>query len=180
MLEAHKVTGNDAFLESASKHLEWVMSTKTGTDWFEYAAFSTDEVPYLHTIVYTVRGLLEGGMLLDDDVFVSAAKATADRLIKYRQQAGVLKGVYDRSWNGRNFHCLTGNAQIALGDERYLDGATAEVEFLKTQHLLEGPYVLRGGVPGSQPVWGPYMRFRYPNWAAKFFCDAIMAKSQVG
>jgi uncharacterized protein YyaL (SSP411 family) len=189
LLEAHDVTGNDAFSEGAITHLKWVTSTQTDTDWFEYAAFSPKELPYLHTIAYTVRGLLEGGLLVDNDALVSAARATADRLLKYRQKNGELLGAYDRSWNGSDFHCLTGSAQTALiwlrlydrfEDKQYLDEATAEIEFLKTQHLLEQSSELEGGLQGSQPVWGPYMRFRYPNWAVKFFCDAIVEKSRVG
>ena len=27
---------------------------------------------------------------------------------------------------------------------------------------------------GSLPIWGGYSRFEFPNWAAKFFADALM------
>jgi hypothetical protein len=33
---------------------------------------------------------------------------------------------------------------------------------------------MRGGIKGSHPIWGGYDPFRYPNWAAKFFIDAMM------
>ena len=33
---------------------------------------------------------------------------------------------------------------------------------------------LRGGIAGSAPIWGDYSRFEFPNWAAKFFADALM------
>ena len=29
-------------------------------------------------------------------------------------------------------------------------------------------------MPGSFPVWGSYMRFGLPNWAAKFYLDALL------
>lgn len=188
LLEAHDVTGIDTFSESAVANLEWVTSVQTDSDWFEYAAFSPNEVPYLHTIAYTVRGLLEGGLQLDDDRFVSAARATADRLLERRDRSGPLRGAYDRSWNSPEYHCLTGNAQTALvwlrlyeqfDDERYLDGATAEIDFLKTQQPLEGPAAVRGAIKGSHPVWRSYMRLRYPNWAPKFFADALIRKHSV-
>ncbi len=188
LLKSYEVTSNNKFLQSATKHLEWVISVQTNTEWFEYAAFSPDEVPYLHTIAYTVRGLLEAGLWLDDDTLVSAARATADQLLTCRQEDGPLSGAYDRSWDGRDFYCLTGNAQVALvwlrlyekfNNEQYLTAATAEIEFLKKQHLLDGPSPLQGGIKGSHPVWASYMRLRYPNWAVKFFCDAIIIKEHV-
>jgi len=38
---------------------------------------------------------------------------------------------------------------------------------------LDGPPETRGAVKGSFPVSGGYVRFQYPNWACKFFIDAI-------
>jgi hypothetical protein len=34
--------------------------------------------------------------------------------------------------------------------------------------------VVRGAIAGSAPIWGAYSRFEFPNWAAKFFADALM------
>ena len=33
---------------------------------------------------------------------------------------------------------------------------------------------LFGSIPGSYPIWEKYLYFRYPNWAAKFFIDALL------
>jgi hypothetical protein len=33
---------------------------------------------------------------------------------------------------------------------------------------------VRGGVPGSSPLWGEYGSFKYLNWAAKFMADVLM------
>lgn len=187
LLEAEGVTGNDAFRESAVANLRWVRSMQTETDWFEHAGFSPSEVPYLHTIAYTVRGLLEGGLALDDDRLVSAARATADRLLSHQREEGSLRGAYDGDWNGADFYCLTGNAQIAVvwlrlyelcGDDRYREAASTEISFLKRHHALGGSTGVRGAIKGSLPVWERYMRLRYPNWAAKFFCDALMITSR--
>ena len=32
---------------------------------------------------------------------------------------------------------------------------------------------IRGGIKGSQPVWGRYAPMSFPNWATKFFVDAM-------
>ena len=36
-----------------------------------------------------------------------------------------------------------------------------------------------GGVPGSSPYYGRYMAFRQPNWATKFFIDALLLEDEV-
>jgi hypothetical protein len=33
---------------------------------------------------------------------------------------------------------------------------------------------VRGALPGSYPIWGKYEPFAFPNWATKFFADALM------
>lgn len=185
LIEAYDVSGDDTYRDAAVGHLDWVASTQTDTDWFEYAAFSPDEVPYLHTIAYTTRGLLEAGIRLEDDSMVSTAAATADRLLECRDRNGPLRGAYDRKWTGSDYYCLTGNAQTAIiwlrlyeygGEKRYLEAANAEIAFLKTHHLLDGPAPIQGAIGGSSPIWASYMRLRYPNWATKFFADALLTK----
>lgn len=187
LLKTSAVTGDDSLKKSAVAHLNWVMSVQTETDWFEYAGFSPDEQPYLHTIAYTVRGLLESGILLTNDEMISTARATADQLLT-QQQTGPLRGAYDQSWNASDFYCLTGNAQTALiwlrlyewtEDERYLDAASTEISFLKRQQTLSGPDDIHGSFRGSHPVWERYMRLRYPNWASKFFSDAVMTSLRI-
>ncbi|MBC8072612.1 MAG: hypothetical protein IAG13_30100, partial [Deltaproteobacteria bacterium] len=32
----------------------------------------------------------------------------------------------------------------------------------------------RGAIKGSHPIWGGYSPFTYPNWATKFFVDALL------
>lgn len=184
LLQTAAVTNDDRYQDAAVSHLSWVVSVQIDEDWFEFAGFSPDEVPFLHTIAYTVRGLLEGGLWLDNEEFIAAARATADRLLTEQGQAGPLLGAYDRFWVGRQLYCLTGNAQMAViwarlhewsGDRAYLDAANRELGFLFRQQTLDGPSAIDGAFRGSNPVWGPYMRLRYPSWAAKFFCDAVMA-----
>ncbi len=33
-----------------------------------------------------------------------------------------------------------------------------------------------GGIKGSLPIYGRYAPLQYPNWATKFFADALLAK----
>ena len=36
----------------------------------------------------------------------------------------------------------------------------------------------KGGLKGSHPYWGRYISFRQPNWATKFFIDAILMEQE--
>jgi len=38
---------------------------------------------------------------------------------------------------------------------------------------------LRGGVPGSWPVWGDYGRLMILNWATNFFAEALLAEQTI-
>ncbi|WP_458207751.1 hypothetical protein [Haladaptatus sp. NG-SE-30] len=184
LIVAAKSTGSDAFRDAAKRNLDWVAEQRLANGWFEKASFERGQPPFLHTIAYTIRGLLEGAVLLDDDALFDAAQDSADRLLEVKNRDGVLRGEYDSSWNGSSYCCLTGNAQTTLvwlrlaeltGDPQYRSAAVHELDYLKSRHRPTGPLPLRGALAGSDPVWGRYLRFRYPNWAAKFFADALLA-----
>ena len=79
---------------------------------------------------------------------------------------------------------MTGDAQTAIvwlrlyevtGVDRYREAAQAVNHYLaSTQDLASKDEGIRGGVKGSQPIWGEYGSFEYLNWAAKFYADALM------
>jgi len=58
----------------------------------------------------------------------------------------------------------------------YLAAAQRAIAFVaSTQDLVTDHPGVRGGIAGSYPIYGRYGRFKYPNWAAKFFTDALLA-----
>jgi hypothetical protein len=60
---------------------------------------------------------------------------------------------------------------------RYREVAHLLIDDVKATQWLgdsEAPYY--GGIPGSYPIYGRYARLQYPNWAAKFFVDALLLK----
>ncbi len=182
LLAANEHVGSPTVRSTAMRNLRWVADQQREDGWFRRAGFDRGDDPFLHTIAYTIRGLLEGAVILDDDELLDAAIRSAAAFLEIQQRTGILTGRFDSSFQGSNFYCLTGNAQMAIiwyrlfditGVPRYRTEADRTVRFLKQRQPLTGPSVLRGGLSGSAPVWGPYMYLRYPNWAAKFLADAL-------
>jgi len=55
------------------------------------------------------------------------------------------------------------------------DHARKAIAFVKGHQRIDDPDpIVRGAVAGSAPIWGRYSMFEFPNWAAKFFADALM------
>ena len=117
--------------------------------------------------------------------FVDAARRTATALLPLVGEDGRLPGRFDAAWHpAARWACLTGMAQMsvvwhrlaAVGEgEHFLDAKRKVDRFLLSVHDVDSADGgLRGGVRGSYPVNGAYCRYRAPNWATKFFVDAIL------
>ena len=96
-----------------------------------------------------------------------------------------MPGRFSTGWRpASRFSCVTGNCQIAIlwakaseDDPRFL-AATSKLldQQMVTQSTTSSNPGILGAIPGSRPVWGEYNPLSYPNWAAKFFIDAIRAE----
>jgi len=62
------------------------------------------------------------------------------------------------------------------GDVAFRRAAQRAIAFVaSTQDVLTTDPCVRGAIAGSYPLYGSYERLKYPNWAAKFFIDALLA-----
>lgn len=149
-------------------------------------SFSEGAAAFTHTIAYTIRGIQECALLLEDDGIFDSVSEALDHLVRRSElRGGALPGEFDEDWNATGAYvCLTGNAQVAFcvllqeartPDLRLVSAAARMVDFVCSKQRLRSAIAgIRGGVGGSYPLHGAYMRWRYPNWAAKYLCDAIM------
>lgn len=185
-LAAIGVVANEAgFLAAARRNLDWAIGQQTPSGWFATNAFLPGRNPFTHTIAYAIRGFIEAAALLGEERYLQAAEIAARGLMAKQRSDGWLAGTYDDGWTPTaSYACVTGIAQMALcwlrlaqitGDKSYRDAAWRAIAYVKrTQRLEEDDPVVRGGIPGSVPIWGAYSRFEFPNWAAKFFADALI------
>jgi hypothetical protein len=188
LLELYGITGDEQFKTAAVRNLDWVVNHKMmDNGWFEDCdnTIKRNDRPILHTIAYTIDGLVDSGLLLHERKYIDAASKGALQLRDLFLKQGFLHGRYDRNWNGSEYMICTGGAQMAIAwlklfdiskDEEYLTAAQKMINlliFIQDRKFTEKADTL-GAIPGSFPVWGRYEPFAFPNWATKFFCDAMM------
>ena len=173
------------YLNAAVRNVEWALTQMHANGWFENNDLEDNRRPLTHTIAYTTRGILEVGLVTGNSRFLEAAARTARAVAQTQRCDGALPGRLDAAWRpASRWSCVTGNAQMAIiwqrlaeetGDQSWRPAAEAAIRFsLSVPDPDAADPGVRGGLPGSYPLSGGYMQHRYPNWAAKFFMDALM------
>jgi hypothetical protein len=187
MLAVWRCGGNETTRAAAERVLRMVLDRRLQNGVFRHWGFAEDQPAFTHTIAYTLQGLLGAADLLDDwETYGEPALAALNTLARRAElRGGYLPGAFDERWKpAGSYVCLTGNTQVALcllqwerraADLRLVSAAARLVDYVCSTQWLRGPLpALRGAVAGSAPLWGRYMLLRYPNWAAKYHCDALM------
>lgn len=147
--------------------------------------FDKKDRAFTHTIAYTWRGFLELAQLWQVDEWIEKCKVFLQQLESELNKNSFLAGDYNTQWNGTySYRCVTGQAQCSLiafrmfditGENKYSElGKKLITAILNDQKEGKNDPQLKGAVPGSVPLWGPYMRGKYPNWAVKFYLDGLM------
>jgi len=189
LLKLWKITKNRKYKNSAVKQLNWAVGQQLENGWFKNCSFFNDNKPVLHTIAYTIEGLLESGIILNEKKYILAAKKSIDALVKSFYKKNILYSFYDKNWQPIDKEiCLTGIAQISIilirlsrlaDNQEYLNIAVKLNNYLKQKIKLKSILKsTRGVLAGSVPIWGKYMPFMYPNWAVKFFIDSLILEEK--
>lgn len=191
MLETWKECGEEQIRVAAERFLRAVLRRRLSNGVISGWGFKDSQPAFTHTIAYTIRGLQESARLLDAwEEFGEPTKAALEVIMRKAELAGGrLSGAFDDGWNAAgDYVCLTGNAQLAIcllllesheNDLRIVNAAAKLVDYVCKQQSRRIPLLgIKGGIAGSTPVWGRYMAMRYPNWSAKYHCDALLALTQ--
>ena len=177
--------GDNKLKAAAIRNLDWALGQQRNSGWFDNNAFTPNRDPFTHTIAYAIRGFFECGVLLGEVRYVDAALKAARAMAGVQRADGSLAGIYGDNWVARaSYCCLTGVAQMSVNWTRiaqetnlveFRTNARRALAYLKgNQRLEDRDPIIRGAIAGSKPIWGRYSMFEFPNWAAKFFADALM------
>jgi len=181
---------DDRYAKIAIRAAEAALGQQQPNGWFANNCLVDREAPISHTIGYTLQGILEVGIRAGREDLITAARRGIAPVISRISPSGFLAGCFFSNWEPAAFSsCLTGNAQLAVTcyrlyeltrNDEYRQAADRLVDYLKALQILEGddPGVI-GAIGGSFPLLGSYMTLGYPNWATKYFLDALMLQDRL-
>lgn len=144
--------------------------------------FKPLEPAYIHTIAYIWRGFLESALITSYKELLMKCYGAGGQLMQLYNDNNGFAGSYDQNWEEDNsYRCLVGEFQLSIFFYR-LYQISKDIHFREVSYKifykaerkqwrfpLKG---LRGGIPGSFPIYGKYQKFKLINWGAKFYLDA--------
>lgn len=188
MLLAAEFENGDTIKEAAIKTFELIQNKKLDNQFIKDSAFESGHPAFLHTIAYTIRGFIEAGIILDRKDFWKTGYNLAYKLLRKYELNKYLAGAYHEDFSEvKWYRCLTGEAQMCIiwlliakhkKDPRFINVASKVIDDLCRAQPTFSFIKKKGGLPGSKPYYGRYIAFRQPNWATKFFMDALYLENQ--
>lgn len=190
LCEAGYALGEDRYILAAVRNAESCLARQRSNGWLPDCCLSDAQAPLLHTLAYAMQGLLGIGTLTDRRDLIAGARLLADAQIDIMQADGFLPGRQREDFSAAvDWCCLTGSAQTSIvwsdlysltREEKYRKAVHQVNRYLLERHDIRNPDLrLRGGVPGSWPVWGDYGRLCILNWATKFLIDALSREQRI-
>ncbi len=184
LYKAGVLLDSDKFKDSASKHINWVLSCQNKNGFFDKLKFTENEDSLLHTIVYVLEGLYDYYILTEDKTVLKALLINANKFKEINTNKDLLLcSQYDENFNCiNNERCITGLAQWSnlsfklyklTQDNEYLYVAQKTLYYLKAKQFKSNDD-LKGSLPGSVPFWGTYAAYSAVNWGVKFYIDALL------
>lgn len=179
---------SDPIKGKIQKVLDLIQSRQLNNSFIQQSGFKPDILAVLHTIAYTIRGFLESSYYFPESSYFETSFQLSERLLKIFEINKRLNGEYDEKFKfGTKYRCLTGEAQMAIiwfkiyqknRDGRFLNAALKILDSLSKEIPKNNFILKRGGLPGSKPYYGKYMKLRQPNWASKFYIDAVIERER--
>jgi hypothetical protein len=187
LLTLGRLLDEKTFENVALANADWTVAQQSGNGFFRNNIFQPGWNANTHGIAYVLQGLVEIHCISGRESYLKAVRRAAERIVAFYGGKRHLASEIGENWEFLSSHrCLTGYAQLAIvffrlygleGDKRYLDaGLNLLDDVAMTQDVTSPATPHYGGIKGSLPIYGRYAPLQYPNWATKFFIDALLAK----
>jgi uncharacterized protein YyaL (SSP411 family) len=190
LLCLHQTTKDRRYLEAACQNLEWALAQQEPNGWLRHNQLGPNKSVTTHGLAYAAEGFIEAYTHVQDRRCLEAGSRVAMQVLRLFETRGDLPAEFGADWRPlASYSCVTGNIQFAniwmrlyqlLGELRYFHAALRMIAWaMQLQQVRGASPGVRGGIKGSHPIYGRYARLRFPNWAAKFFADALMLKREL-
>jgi hypothetical protein len=184
LLTLGRLLGEKTYEDAALANADWTVAQQSDKGFFLNNVFQPGWNANTHGIAYVLQGLLEIHCISGREPYLAAVRRTAERIVSVYGSRRQLVSEIGENW--KFLSSLTGYAQLAIvffrlhgldGDQRYLNaGLNLLDDVAATQDVTSKARPHYGGIKGSLPIYGRYAPLQYPNWATKFFIDALLAK----
>lgn len=190
MYRAGLAAEDNRLMDAAIRSIEAALSQRNELGWFRNNCLNYSHMPLTHTIGYALQGIFEVGVLSGRQDFIDATRETLAGALSPMHDNGYLAARLDQQWKPVAEHvCLTGSVQLAIlcyrfaeefGEQEFVEAGHRLSSFVKATQLVSGSNEnMIGGIQGSYPILGEYMMGGYPNWATKYFIDALMLQRKI-
>jgi len=187
LLTLGRLLGEKSYENVALANADWTVAQQTANGFFLNNIFQPGWNANTHGIAYVLQGLIEIHCISGHESYLAAVRRAAETVVSVYSAKRHLASEIGENWEFLSSHlCLTGYAQLAIvffrlygldGDKRYLNvGLNLLDDVAVTQDVTSPGKPHYGGIKGSFPIYGRYAPLQYPNWATKFFIDALLAK----
>ena len=186
-----QIVGENAFVQAGILNGDWLLSVQSADGWFEHMNFDLGVDPLLHTVAYTINGLMELGVLSGRKDFIQACRIPAGLVAELQNPStGGVPGQIARGYRAAvDWYNTTATAQMAIiwfrlaeltGEKSWVSYAKLANDFNRSLHELDSPDErIRGGLIGCWPVHAGYGKYWYMNWTQKFFLDSLLAEAGI-
>jgi hypothetical protein len=189
LLTLGRLLGETKYERVALANADWTVTQQVDNGFFLNNVFQPGWNANTHGIAYVLQGLIEIHCISGRASYLAAVRRAAERIVSVYGAKRCLASEIGENWEFLARHlCLTGCAQLAIvffrlygldGDKRYLNvGINLLDDVAATQNVTSPTEPYYGGIKGSFPIYGRYAPLQYPNWATKFFIDALLAKQR--
>lgn len=172
------------YIEAGTRNIEFALTLQKDNGYFKDNGFDSFSIPSTHTIGYAIRGITGAAIATGNRNWLKSSQEAFDPVITLMKENGFMPGDIDEFYSAsENYTCLTGNCQLSTvgyllynetGNEKYKEAADQLINYVKRKQLVSDDPHVTGGISGSWPISGKYCSYDIPNWAVKFFVDALI------
>jgi hypothetical protein len=185
-----KLTGLENFVQGGVANARWTVAQQNDLGFYRNNRFKPLKNANTHGIAYVMQGLIQIYKLTGEQALLDSVIRCASALADLYKSENWLAGEIAEDWTFSSHHvCLTGYSQMALvlddlfrlteRDTWRRTSRSLVDQVSCTQELSEPWQPWYGGIAGSFPIFGSYAPFQYPNWATKFFIDALLSRQSL-